>query len=691
MYSVSENFLNKVLSPSREFDMKIEIGEPTIYNLTKESIVDWSIDWSMGNNGLVGIGGAPVTSFTMSVLNNIATEIVPTTFGTAPIKPYIGIDGEFIPLGIFYADNKNIERNDIITKVTCYDKMKKFGETAYTSNLSFPATLLSLANEMETKNTEIKFANKSNFSNVTWKNRPENIAYRDVLSDMAEMSGRNVIIDRLGKVSFIKPTPVDFTITGDNYIEFNLSSDTSIVINRLICKNENEEITYGTGNSYSLSIENNNITNVSELTTVYNMAYPFEYRAYKCKMQGIPIIDVGDIITLVDKNGVEHNLVIVKHTLTYNGGLISEISAEAPSQEVQSISTSSGSTISGKLTELNINLLALDRLYASQINALQGNIDTLQTQKLNTSDAYATFLTAQQADLKYLTTDTADARYLTAEEADLKYLTAEEGDLRYLTTEQADIKYLTTEQADSKYLTVENADIEYAKIDLANVDEIDAGKIKTGTLDAELVDIININADNIISGTLKAGKIEAQSITAREVNFGSIDAGCISDEAIGNVHIADGSLVGDKLADRTITGIKIQRDAISGEHIVHQSLNSKHINLEELTSNEDFLNLLVAQQILINAILNNTETSQILKNYINLNNNILSMGIFGDNNTLLQFRNGEIAIVNNIESSGDVMKFTPSSAIAEVLTVNKTFNVGGLIFTVRNNGNISIS
>ena len=39
MYSVSENFLNKVLSPSREFDMKIEIGEPTIYNLTKESIV----------------------------------------------------------------------------------------------------------------------------------------------------------------------------------------------------------------------------------------------------------------------------------------------------------------------------------------------------------------------------------------------------------------------------------------------------------------------------------------------------------------------------------------------------------------------------------------------------------------------------------------------------------------------------
>ena len=38
------------------------------------------------------------------------------------------------------------------------------------------------------------------------------------------------------------------------------------------------------------------------------------------------------------KHGTQ--LVIVKHTLTYNGGLISEISAEAPSQEVQSISTS---------------------------------------------------------------------------------------------------------------------------------------------------------------------------------------------------------------------------------------------------------------------------------------------------------------------------------------------------------------
>ena len=33
-------------------------------------------------NGLVGIGGAPVTSFTMSVLNNDKIEIVPTTYST---------------------------------------------------------------------------------------------------------------------------------------------------------------------------------------------------------------------------------------------------------------------------------------------------------------------------------------------------------------------------------------------------------------------------------------------------------------------------------------------------------------------------------------------------------------------------------------------------------------------------------
>jgi phage minor structural protein len=60
--------------------------------------------------------------------------------------------------------------------------------------------------------------------------------------------------------------------------------------------------------------------------------------------------------------------------------------------------------------------------------------------------------------------------------------------------------------------------IEALSIGDAQIGDVSADKMKTGTLDANQVDVVNVNADNINTGKLKGEFIEAEGITAEHLN-----------------------------------------------------------------------------------------------------------------------------------------------------------------------------
>lgn len=57
-----------------------------------------------------------------------------------------------------------------------------------------------------------------------------------------------------------------------------------------------------------------------------------------------------------------------------------------------------------------------------------------------------------------------------------------------------------------------------------NATIIDGGHIKTGTIDASVVNVTNINADNIKSGSISASRITSGTMSANRISGGTIDA-----------------------------------------------------------------------------------------------------------------------------------------------------------------------
>jgi hypothetical protein len=67
------------------------------------------------------------------------------------------------------------------------------------------------------------------------------------------------------------------------------------------------------------------------------------------RLQGMPHLEVGDVLQFTDKNSIIRNIVILSHKLTFNGGMISELKAAAPNEPVANISPTGGSNLTQAL------------------------------------------------------------------------------------------------------------------------------------------------------------------------------------------------------------------------------------------------------------------------------------------------------------------------------------------------------
>lgn len=86
--------------------------------------------------------------------------------------------------------------------------------------------------------------------------------------------------------------------------------------------------------------------------------------------------------------------------------------------------------------------------------------------------------------------------------------------------------------------------------------------IKTGTIDANLVNVANINASNIKTGTLDANVISVINLNASNIKSGEIDADVINIKNINADNIRSGSLSCDRLDGGKISGQTIEGGSI---------------------------------------------------------------------------------------------------------------------------------
>jgi hypothetical protein len=356
---------------------------------------------------------------------------------------------------------------------------------------------------------------------------------------------------------------------------------------KLVTKNDNtnvESIVYGTvvvdseGNKYV------KLDGSDQLTPLSNDERP-----------------VADLTTVNANEGERVSVLIKNHTATVTGNVSSPAARSGDVEEL-------GDQVS-KIQEFDI-------LIGEQIQAQEGYIQKLQTDKANVSDLTAaeakiTELEAKKATIEELNavkanvdtlnatkidSDIVNAKFvsidgeLEAVSADIDNLNADYGDFKEVTTNSLTAHDAEITRLETEKLSTTDAEIKYANIDFANIGEAaieklfsESGIIKDlivseGKITGELVGV-TIKGDLIEAGTLKADKLVVKGSDGLYYKL-NIDAGAVESAEVTKEELQNG-LHGTAIIAKTITAEKIAVDdlvafdaTIGGFNITKDSLYS---------------------------------------------------------------------------------------------------------------------
>ena len=307
MKNVSESFREKIKQPFRRFSIRLSIGGT---NYDENHIETFKIQSSIGNSDMISLGAFVADNLQLSLINN---ENYNFPEG-APITIFVALEGEQeLCLGKFYVQSDSVEKTKMVTKVDAFGIAGKLAETEYTTNLTFPTSILNMINELETK-YNLEFVNKDVLPNIQYKSKPIGTV-RAMISEIAQLCCSNVR-ERFEKLNvhqleFVFASNTDEILTADNYFTFKRLSDTPITFTKLYVEKNDvaivdgeelkaDDLSYGSDDGYCIKITNEHIDNETELKAMYNKNFPYAFIPFECEIQGMPHLEVGDLI-IVDE------------------------------------------------------------------------------------------------------------------------------------------------------------------------------------------------------------------------------------------------------------------------------------------------------------------------------------------------------------------------------------------------------
>lgn len=630
MYSVSPIYLNKIKEPTRTVAIKVIIGDRILDNTEVQSL---NVEYTFGNNGIPAIGGVTSSKLSLELLRIGNT---PSYFTTQTIKPSVAIDDGignlmWVPLGTFYPNPDSIKRTDNKVSIECFDIIESYSNVKYESGLKYPTSVTNVVNELKNK-YKVIFKDVV-LPNVNVKVLPTG-SIRDVLMIIAELLTANCLVNRDNEIEFRSFNTVEFDLDTNNYIDFTLKSDSNIKISKLICKKGEDIFQYGDDTGATLEFENENISSNAELKVIYDRMFPFTYPSYDLKVQGMPHLECGDIIKLTDKKSVLRSIPIGVHKLSFNGGLISNISANVPSTN-NSVGSTGNKSISQTANTALINSIKANEILAGNITAdnLAANCitaDKIDAKAITADKIKAVVIEAINASIEEATIDSAKidvaeiasivAKDLVVGNAQITDLEAEKiktGNLiadvmkanaitainlnaSNATIDSAKIGNLSADKMSTNVIDAINAYIGDATIDSAKIGNLDANKIITGDLSADrikagVISAINLSTDTATINSAKIGNLSADKITTGDISTDRMKANAINAINAINATIGDAVISSAKIAN--LDASKITTGTLSADRIKAGSIDATKINSETISAIEVSAGELVANKI----------------------------------------------------------------------------------------------
>lgn len=487
MYQVSEA-LDKVISGSgRTFYARLnEISEGI------QEIVQTNFSTP---DSYFYVGGATASKIEVSMFTKSQDFVKGTE-----VKLEIGAtaDGtiEWIPMGYFTIKEQKKDRN--LLTFTAYDRLESKLAKAYKSKITkYPAESKDFLTDIS-EQTGVEFDTSKLSDNLmidkiltvndqsgekTYKEPFDGFTMQQVVGYIAQLHGTFAICDRNGKVTFrwyealATDHPGKIGDTAGSYLEdqnlsfiYNtieflkeshtyliktnryfddlLQSETMCQISGISCDTENNHYESGTNINTNLS---NPVMTQEWLDKILEKIKDTRYYPVSFSFMGDPRLDVGDVVTIVDAKNNLIDVPVMQHTITFDGGLLSEVASYGfEEKEVKSPSEIALQRVKDDI--LSLQEITAKKATFNQLNAVDAKITNLQASTITVNDANILFARLDKANIQQ--------------------------------------GWITS-------VMIGDAQITNAKIQ-----DMSADKITAGVIDASEVSIINLNAASITTGTI---------------------------------------------------------------------------------------------------------------------------------------------------------------------------------------------
>lgn len=408
---------------------------------------------------------------------------------------------EWIPMGYFTIKEQKKDRN--LLTFTAYDRLESKLAKAYKSKITkYPVESKEfLADISEQTGVEFDTSKLSDSLMIdkiltvndqsgekSYKEPFDGFTMQQVVGYIAQLHGTFAICDRNGKVTFkwyealttdhpgkigdtagsyLKDQNLSFIyntieflkeshtylIKTNRYFDDLLQSETICQISGISCDTENNHYESGTNINTNLS---NPVMTQEWLNKILKKIKDMSYYPVSFSFMGDPRLDVGDVVTIVDAKNNLIDVPVMQHTITFDGGLLSEVASYGFEEK----ETKSPSEIA--LQRVKDDVLSLQEITAKKATFNQ----------LNAVDAKITNLQASA-----ITTNTANILYARLDKANIEY------------------GWITT-------VMIGDAQITDAKIQ-----GLTASKLTSGTIDASNINVLNLNASNITVGKINGKQL----------------------------------------------------------------------------------------------------------------------------------------------------------------------------------------
>ena len=351
---------------------------------------------------------------------------------------------EWIPMGYFTIKEQKKDRN--LLTFTAYDRLESKLAKAYKSKIvKYPVESKEFLTDIS-EQTGVEFDTSKLSDSLmidkiltvndqsgekTYKEPFDGFTMQQVVGYIAQLHGTFAICDRNGKVTFrwyealttdypgkigdtagsyLKDQNLSFIyntieflkeshtylIKTNRYFDDLLQSETMCQISGISCDTENNHYESGTNINTNLS---NPVMTQEWLNKILKKIKDMSYYPVSFSFMGDPRLDVGDVVTIVDAKNNLIDVPVMQHTITFDGGLLSEVSSYGfEEKEVKSPSEIALQRIKDDI--LSLQEITAKKATFNQLNAVDAKITNLQASSITVNDANILFARLDKANIQ---------------------------------------------------------------------------------------------------------------------------------------------------------------------------------------------------------------------------------------------------------------------------------------------------